>query len=101
MLKDYATTDKILFDHLNNSPRAKNATYIPPSTQNDVIGSDLILSGIVSEVKAACFFFVLADEVSCRNVEYMPICLRFIDKECDIQKEFVGFMKLRTKGKSS
>ena len=36
LLKDYATTDKILFDHLNSS-RAKNATYISPSTQNDII----------------------------------------------------------------
>ena len=66
--------------------------------QNDiinVIGYDLILSGIVSEVKAACFFSVLTDEVSCHNVEHMPICLRFIDKECDIQEEFVGFVKLQ------
>ena len=96
MLKDYATTDKILFDHLN-SPRAKNATYISPSTQNDiisVIGCDIILSGIVSEVKEACFFSVLADEVSCHNVDHMPVCLRFVDKECDI-REVIGFVKFK------
>ena len=34
--KDYATVNKILFDHLN-SPRAKNATYISPLTQNDIM----------------------------------------------------------------
>lgn len=76
----------------------KNATYISPSTQNDiihVIGYDLILSGIVSEVKAACFLSILADEASCHNMEHMPICLRVIDKECDIQEEFVGFIKLQ------
>ena len=58
LLKEYATTDQILFNHLNN-PKAKNATYISPSTQNDiinVIGYDLILCGIIAEVKAATFF---------------------------------------------
>ena len=55
----------------------------------------LILSAIVSGVKAACFFSVLANEVSCPNVEHMPICLRFIDKECDIREEFVGFVNLQ------
>ena len=83
LLKDYATTDKILFDHLN-SPRAKNATYISPSTQSDIInvtGCDIILSGIVSKVKEACFFSVLADEVSYHNVEHMRVCLHFVDKE--------------------
>lgn len=82
LLKDYAATDKILFNHLN-CPIAKNATYLSPSTQNDiinVIGFDVVLSGIVSEVKAACFFSVLADEVSCHNVEHLPICLRFVDR---------------------
>ena len=77
LLKNYATTDKILFDHLN-SPRAKNATYISPLTQNDtinVIGCDIILLGIVSDVKEACFFSILANEVSYHNVEHMPICL--------------------------
>ena len=67
LLKDYATTNKYCLNRLN-SPRAKNATYISPLTQNEIInvtGCDVILSGIVSEVKEACFFSVLADEVGC------------------------------------
>lgn len=51
----------------------------------------VILSGIVAEVKTATFFSVLADELSCHNVEHLP--LRFIDNECNIQEEFVAFIK--------
>ena len=40
------------------------------------------------------FFSVLADEVSCRNVEHLPICLRFVDSEYNIREEFVAFVKL-------
>ena len=81
-------------NHLN-TPKVKNATYVSPSTQNDIIniiGYDVILSGIVSEVKAAGFFPVLADEVSCHNVEHLPICLRFVDSEYNIREEFVAFV---------
>ena len=96
LLKNYAATDEALFNHLN-TPKAKNATYVSPSTQIDIIniiGYDVILSGIVSEVKAAGFFSVLADEVSCHNVEHLPICLRFVDNEYNIREEFVAFVKL-------
>ena len=37
----------------------------------------------------------MTDEVSCHNVEHMPICLHFVDKECDIREEIVGFVKLQ------
>ena len=39
-------------------------------------------------------FSVLADEVSSHNVEHLPICLRFVDGECNIREEFIGFVKL-------
>ena len=72
LLKDYAATDNTLFDHLN-SPRAKNATYISPSTQNDNInisGNDFFLSSVVAEIQSATYYSVLADEVNCHNVEH-------------------------------
>ena len=53
-----------------------------------------MLSAIVSEVKEATYFSVLADEVISHNVEHMPICLRFVDKECNIREEFVAFVRL-------
>ena len=76
LLKDYAATDDVLFKHLN-SLRAKNATYLSPITQNDiinVIGYDLILTNIIPEVKDATFYSVLADEVTSHNIEHLPLC---------------------------
>ena len=37
---------------------------------------------------------MLADEVSCHNVEYMPLCLRFVDGKSHIREEFISFIKL-------
>ena len=87
---------KILLDHLN-SPKARNATYISPSTQNDIISiiaNDFILSGIIAEIHSATYYSVLADEVSCHNVEHLPIFLHFVDGECHIREEFVTFLRL-------
>lgn len=96
LLKDYATEDKILYQHLH-SPKAKNATYISSTTQNDIInivGNDLLLNAIISEVQESTFFAVLADEVASHNVEHLAICLRFVDSECNIREEFAAFIKL-------
>ena len=32
--------------------------------------------------------------MSSHNVEHLPVCLRFVDKDCNISEEFKGFMKL-------
>ena len=96
LLKYFAETDAILSNHLNN-PQAKNATYISPRSQNDIIniiGYDVILTDIVAELKNSKYFSVLADEVSCHNVEHLPLCLRFVDGECNIREEFIAFLKL-------
>ena len=61
LLKDYAETDPILHKHLY-TPKARNATYISPRSQNDiinVIGYDYILSDIVAEIKTASIFLFL------------------------------------------
>ena len=60
--------------HLYN-PQAKNATYLSQQSQNDiinVIGHDMILAGIVDEIKDTQFFSVIADEVSSHGVEHLP-----------------------------
>ena len=92
----YAEDDSVLHNHLSK-PKVKNATYLSPRSQNEiisVIGYDVIRANIISEVKEAMFFSVLADEVSCHNAEHLPLCLRFIDKSFNIREEFVGFVKL-------
>ena len=96
LLKSYADTDSVLFNHLYHT-RAKNATYLSPITQNqiiNIIGYDIILSSIISEAKEADFFSVLADELSCHNVEHLPICIRFVDSLSNIREEFLSFVKL-------
>lgn len=96
LLKDYAESDPILHKHLY-TPKAKNATYISPRSQNEiinVIGFDCILSDIVTEIKNVKYFSVLADEVSCHSVEHLPICIRFVDSDCNICEEFIAFIRL-------
>lgn len=36
----------------------------------------------------------MVDEVTSHNQEWMPLCIRFVDKECNIREEFVQFSKL-------
>ena len=38
---------------------------------------------------------MLADEVSCHNVEQMPLCIPFVDKNCYIREEFLEFVPLK------
>ena len=96
LYKCSSESDFILFYHLNK-PRAKNATYISPRAQNEIInaiGHDIILANTVAEDNQSKFYSVLDDEVSCHNVEQLPVCLRFVDSEGSIHEEFVAFLKL-------
>jgi hypothetical protein len=96
LLKSYAEVDSILHKHLNQ-PNARNVTYLSPASQNEVInviGYDIIRTNLITEVKKARFFSILADEVSCHNREYLALCLRFVDEACDIREEFVAFIQL-------
>ena len=96
LLKSYAETNSILFDHLYHT-KAKIARHLSHTTQNEIIniiGYDIILAIIISEAKQADFFSVLADELSCHNMEYLPICIRFVDSLGDIREDFLSFIKL-------
>lgn len=86
ILKVFAENDEVLRQHLSN-PRAKNATYISPPSQNEilnVIGYDIKLAGIVAKIKHAKFFSMLADEVSSHNTEHLPICIQYVDDDNNI-----------------
>jgi len=96
LLKVFASNDPILQSHLD-TPAARNATYISPQTQNEVInviGLDVIRDSIIHEIKAAQFFSVMADEVSSHNIEHLALCIRYVDANCDIQEKFMEFVKL-------
>ena len=97
LLKVFAETDPVLQSHLRQ-PRLRNATYLSPRIQNEIIsiiGYDILQAGIVRDIKDSLFFSVLADEVASHNVEHLALCLRFVDQSCDIREEFVAFVKLQ------
>lgn len=37
----------------------------------------------------------MADEVPSHNIEYIPICLRFVDEKCNVQEDVVTFIILK------
>ena len=96
VLRTIAGHDEILKRHLEK-PKLKNATYLSPETQNemiDVIGKNLIQAGIVQEIQDAKFYTILVDEVTSHNVELMPLCVRFVDKDDNIREELLEICTL-------
>ena len=96
LLKLLATNDDILRKHLE-APAMKNATYISPQSQNDLIEviGDQIFQGIVEDVNASPFYAIPADEVTSHNVDYLSLCIRFFDhKQKSIREEFLTFLPL-------
>lgn len=78
-------------------PERKNATYLPPYSQNeliDVIGHLVIQQSILDEIREAGFYAIMADEVTCHNKEQLPVCIRFMDKFDNIREEFLEFIYL-------
>ena len=61
-----AENDETLRNHLH-TPERQNATYISPQSQNEIIV--IIQHQLLCEIKEAKFHAVLADKVSCHNVE--------------------------------
>ena len=103
ILKLLSETNSDLNHHLD-APSARNATYISPYIQNElieIISYDILQKGLVEEVTEAKFFSLMADEVESHHTEQLPICLRFVDKECNIGEEFLEFSKCeQTNGES-
>ena len=66
----------------------KNATYLSPRTQNELI----VIMGVhiiqrVDEIKKAKLFTILVDEVSSQHVEQMPLCICFVDNSSAIRED--------------
>lgn len=88
--------DHILKEHIEKG--AKNATYMSPQIQNEIIGlcGDVITDDITSDVKKACAYSILADESSdISGKEQLSIGVRFFDEEkMMVREEFLGFVEL-------
>ena len=71
MLKLLAHTKDHLQNHLT-SPVAKNATFLSPKIQNEIINIidyNALQADLINKIKAAKFFSILADEVESHKVE--------------------------------
>ncbi len=93
-----AAGDSVLRDHLAHAP--KNATYTSPDIQNQVISvlSDHVRDKILSRVRQAQYFTLMADEVTdCSNKEQLSIVLRYVDPDSkQIREDFVSFVECDT-----
>ena len=78
-------------------PLMKNATYINPKTQNemiDVIGINTIQQHLINEIKDAKFHAVMVDEVTSMNNEILSVCFRYVDGQKDVREVFLQFLDL-------
>ena len=74
-----------------DNPIARNAQYLPPQIQNEIIGIiayDVLQRNLIDEVEKAKLFTILADELDSHHVEQLPISVRFVDKSNDVRAEF-------------
>ena len=95
LLKLLASHDDVLRDHLQ-APSMQNATYTLPKIQNDLIDvmAKQILDGIIDEVNESPYYSILAVEVTSHNIEYLSVCVRFLDQQKNIREEFLPFLLL-------
>lgn len=87
--------DNILKDHLETSH--KNATYISPTIQNEIISdyNKLIFKQLVQNVNNAKSFRILADEITdISDKEQMSLCVRYFSvTEKKIREDFLQFIE--------
>ena len=70
---------------------AKNATYLSPKIQNEIINIivyDILQADLINEIKDANFFSILASEVESYNVEQLPIFIRSVVKTITFARNF-------------
>ena len=81
--------DSSLKKHLTSSP--KNATYISKNSQNEIIScfGKVITSEIISSIKAAKFFTIIADECSDSSGKEQ---LSYVDSNFDVKEDFIRFL---------
>ena len=85
--------DSVLEQHL--SIAARNATYTSNTIQNQIISilADQVIQSIISRVKAAKWFSVIADEVTdVSSKEQLSFALQYVDSAMLLVREdLVGF----------
>ncbi|XP_074535563.1 LOW QUALITY PROTEIN: zinc finger MYM-type protein 1-like [Halichoeres trimaculatus] len=75
---------------------ASCATYLSPSSQNEMIQStsELIISRIISEIKEAEMFAIMVDEARDHRSEQLALCVRYVSPQGIVKERFLGFSQL-------
>lgn len=78
------------------SGKKTSATMLSNRIQNEIIDifSKEILDQIVSDVKNAGFYVIIADECSVFNNQFLSLCIRYHDETRGIQEEFVSYIEM-------
>lgn len=86
--------DEILKNHLEVS--GKNATYLSPRIQNEIISACniIVVRSIVAKINSAKSFSILADETSdIAGIEQFSLCFRYVDVDTyNIREDFLQFV---------
>lgn len=92
-MRHRANGDEKLKLSIDKTP--KNASYISPQIQNEIIGEH-IQQKVVQQIKESGFFSLLADETTdITGAEQLTVCIRYFDKkECQLKECFLNFLKL-------
>ena len=69
----------------------RETQILPRFSLPKVIGYDILQTDLINEIKEVKFFSILADEVGSHKVEQLPVCIRFVDKNNNIRREFLEF----------
>ncbi len=95
LLQVSAIDDPKICDMLEN----KAGKYTSPQIQNEIIKimSFNILRKIASSIQEACYFALMADEVTdCSNKEHFVICLRWVNNNFQPFEEFIGLIDVES-----
>ena len=91
-----AVFDQHLKHHIEKG--ARNAQYISPTTQNELIAccEAEIRDSIIEKCMEAPFFSLCADETTDVSVtEQLSLCVRYIDQSTmEVCEDFLGYMRL-------
>ena len=93
-LQEIANYSPELAEHMEK-PASRNATYLSPQCQNEligVIGIHSIQNDLIDEIKKSGCFSIMTDEVTASNEEIVSLCLRYVDSKDDIREEFIQFL---------
>ena len=92
LVKLLAKYDVGLVTHLSSGKR--NQLYLSSNIQNDFIQSigDCILKEIVSQVKMAKYYSIMADTTTdVSHEDQFSLCLRYVDQNGSVQERFTSF----------